>query len=69
MNILKPGDLSRANASRRFECDACGCEFVADRLEYREATDCRNGRYLRIACPTCGRDVALYPEDEKGVRE
>lgn len=64
MNILKAGNLNRIDNVKHFECDTCGCIFEADRTEYLRETDFRNGHYFICKCPTCDRDVILYPEDE-----
>ena len=63
MKIIKPGDLHRLEAARRFECERCGCVFEASSAEYRTETDFRNGHYYVMACPTCHRDVVCHPED------
>ena len=63
MKIIKPGDPVKQAAIRRFSCEHCGCVFEADRTEYRDMKDCRNGHFYLHPCPTCGREVAAYPED------
>ena len=60
MKILKEGDPGRLENSRRFECPACGCVFVANEGEYRRDVDLRNETTLTCECPTCGRKVYRY---------
>ena len=55
---------SEGNA-RRFQCEACGCVWEADRSEYHRETDFRNGHYYVCKCPTCERDTISYPEDQQ----
>lgn len=71
MKIIREGDLARVKTMHRFECERCGCVLEADATEYRTESDFRNGHYFVIACPTCGREICLYPEDERrgGSRE
>lgn len=64
VRVIKEGDPERAK-SVLFECERCGCVWEANGKEYRRETDCRNGHYCIMVCPTCGRDATRYPEDEK----
>ena len=64
MKILKAGDINRIDNIRHFECKDCGCVFEADKSEYHQHTDFRNSHYYVIQCPTCGKHVVAYPEDE-----
>ncbi len=34
MKIIKPVDLNRVKAIKRFECNKCGCIFEMERSEY-----------------------------------
>ena len=54
MNIIKPGDMSRLDTTKRFECPACGCIWDANASEYRREMD-RNGDVFACECPTCKR--------------
>ena len=65
VKILKAGDLNRIGNARRFQCEACGCVWEADRSEYHRETDFRNGHYYVCKCPTCERDTISYPEDQQ----
>ena len=60
MKILKEGDPGRLENSRRFECPACGCVFVANEGEYRWGKDPRNEEAMICECSTCGRRVYRY---------
>lgn len=46
MKILKHGDLK----PRKFKCSNCGCEFVADKMEY---TLTHVEELYCICCPEC----------------
>lgn len=60
MTVLKDGDLDRAKQSvlkpRRFECEQCGCEFEANKDEYKEAFQYNETSYF-CKCPCCGTTV------------
>lgn len=64
MKIIKEGDLARVTSTRRFECERCGAIWEADASEYRVECDFRNGHYCVMACPTCRRDVIVYPDED-----
>ena len=64
MKIIKAGDIRRIDNTRKFTCKRCGCVFEADRSEYHTQSDFRNGHFYVCMCPTCGRDVLTYPEDD-----
>lgn len=56
MEIIKHGNLKPI----LFECQQCGCEFIADLNEYQESY--LNGeRYLIVNCPDCN-NVAYVSE-------
>jgi RNase P subunit RPR2 len=58
MEIIKHGNLTPI----RFECKKCGCEFIADITEYKEAYS--NGeKHLIVDCPDCN-NVAYISERE-----
>ena len=52
VKIIKPGDLSRLETVRRFECDLCGCVWEAGPAEYSTCFE-RNEIICACACPTC----------------
>ena len=63
MKVIRPGDPEKQRAIKMFRCENCGCEFEADRTEYKTASDYRNGHYCICPCPTCGKDVIHYPDE------
>lgn len=57
MEIIKPGDLSRLKQTKTFKCCRCGCEFLADKSEYRYGGTQYNTIYYVCNCPTCNNQV------------
>lgn len=58
MRILKEGRRELIMQSRKFECGACECIFIADNNEYRYKDDQREGSmWWRCDCPCCGKAV------------
>ena len=58
INIIKPGDLSLLKETKAFSCKKCGCEFLADREDYKFQYSQREGiSWYEIKCPTCGANV------------
>ena len=55
MKIIRQGDLSRLDKTRRFQCHDCGCIWDVNQTEYRYESDGRNGDTWICECPTCGR--------------
>lgn len=53
MKILKPGNIP----TKKFICPDCGCEFEADKLEYKsigkEEAQMGLAKY-KCKCPCCG---------------
>lgn len=60
MEIIKVGDISRLKHIREFECEECGCVFLADGTEYSYAGMQFNTSYYKCECPTCG--LFVYAE-------
>ena len=60
MKLIKQGDPNKANGGVEFECDQCGCIFVADRTEWKYAPQMAQqrgeGTYI-CKCPCCGKEV------------
>lgn len=61
MEILKQGDAQRAKQKKlrikRFVCDECGCEFKANKTEYKEPSQmdyCGDRITAYCKCPCCG---------------
>lgn len=61
MRILREGNGELVIRSRKFECDNCGCVFVANKNEYRYIGNQREGDAWRCNCPYCG-EVAITSE-------
>lgn len=57
MTILKDGDLDHiiqvVLKTRRFECEQCGCEFEANKDEYKVVSQYNEISYF-CKCPCCG---------------
>ncbi len=53
MKILKEGNLELLKQTKRFSCSYCGCEFEADKGEYK-TTNQYNEYYHSCKCPCCG---------------
>lgn len=63
MRVIKYGDTNRLRGIRRFICKECGCEFEADKTEYKYIFDQREDcGWYSIRCPTCNQ---LVTKDEK----
>jgi endogenous inhibitor of DNA gyrase (YacG/DUF329 family) len=58
VEILKRG-TPPAEARLTRECRRCGTEFRFTRSEATFHTDQRDGDYLEIACPVCGKPVTV----------
>lgn len=58
MKIIKHGDLKE----RRFKCEFCGCEFIADCSEYKYIYDFGND-WINVLCPYCSGDNKIYPSN------
>lgn len=57
IKIIKPG--KKPETTERFECPHCGCVFEADRHDYEEAFNTRDGcYYYAIDCPNCRHTVS-----------
>lgn len=65
MFVIKPGKSKEHDCAVRFNCELCGCEFLAfdDEFEIRYNTFQGAGVYSKDAyakCPTCGATVITY---------
>lgn len=60
MEIIKRGKTPE-NRSYRTTCDNCGTVFKFQQLEATYMADNRDGDYLEIDCPVCGKEVRLQP--------
>lgn len=62
MKILKHGDLKL----RKFTCDDCGCEFVADKTEYEiyefQAPKNLITTYM-VICPDCSLPISVHGDE------
>ena len=60
MKIIKEGDPEKAKGVVQFECDQCGCIFVADKTEWiyapQTAQQRGEGTYI-CKCPCCRYNV------------
>lgn len=58
MKILVEGKLDKLKEVK-FECDRCGCVFVANEMEYRVLSKNWAGDYavLSCECPCCKMEV------------
>lgn len=59
MKIIKPGKKPSMN-NKKFECENCGCVFMADKFEYHGTAQLGVMDGLppyECKCPTCGNYV------------
>ena len=59
MKIIKPGLLPQ-NREHQITCSTFKCEFEFKQAEAKEVHDQRDGNFLQIACPCCGRQCTKY---------
>ena len=59
MEILKHGDPERIKKIRKFECNQCGCEWLADRTEYCFSGMQYNIQHIACECPECHNLVIM----------
>lgn len=59
MRITKRGVLP-ATKVYQFECNHCHTEFECEQGEASYISDQRDGDYLAMACPVCGRSCTVY---------
>lgn len=59
MEIIKQGDLSRLKDKKYFICQHCGCEFIANKSEYKSLGMHLNMMAYGCTCPTCKKQVYL----------
>ncbi len=57
MEIIKQGADLEAIQKKEFHCNYCGCEFIANKNEYKTESGCRNDCYCISECPNCKRKV------------
>ena len=62
MKILKPGDVSKLDDTRRFECNKCGCVFEATKAEYRGQSLSDDEWIYACECPVCKYTVTMSGE-------
>ena len=59
MKILVEGKLDKLKEVK-FECDRCGCVFVANEMEYRVIGENFYGHYtVMCECPCCKMEVLM----------
>lgn len=58
MKVIQEGDITKLSDAYRFDCDKCGCVWIASAAEYvaRYGFD---KKYLVCKCPTCNYGVRL----------
>ena len=78
MKIIKQGKTEEElkailNATKRFECNTCGCIFEADKGEYEHSLSCRNEDiYYFCKCPNCKKnahEVKMRELEKKGIKD
>lgn len=60
MKILKRGRLTKKG--KRFDCNVCGCAFVAEQSEYKFEGSQRDWAYV-AKCPCCNNKAWTCSED------
>ena len=57
MKIINEGNAALALAKREriveFHCKLCGCIWEANKTEYRDESNQREGNQFSCMCPTC----------------
>ena len=63
--VLLPGVDNSYKEAKRFDCEYCGCAFIADDKEYKQYKN-HLGKYVYFMdCPCCKRNINRY-EDSTG---
>ena len=57
MKVIKQGDLSKVDTTRRFECHVCGCVWEATPRDYLHIYDVHNEHLIGCDCPTCFKTI------------
>lgn len=60
MEIIRKGVASESK-TYRVSCDNCDTLFKFQQLEANWVTDNRDGDYLEVDCPVCGKSVTVTP--------
>lgn len=61
MQILRQGYIKAPDPNLEFECDNCGCEFIAERREVEYSEEVSWGpdhNEYRCNCPCCGEECS-----------
>ena len=58
MKILVEGKLDKLKEIK-FECDRCGCVFVANEMEYRAKAEFYGYYTVMCECPCCRMNVLV----------
>lgn len=61
MKILKKGKIK--NETHKFECEKCGCKFIADKVEYQKEYIYERGETIikyETVCPTCAYKIIEF---------
>lgn len=54
IEIIKHGNRPITDKRVRFKCGRCGCEWIADNLEYTPYTAGMGHKWVCCRCPECG---------------
>ena len=63
MKILKNGNPNKCRKPERFVCDRCGCEYIAEKDEYKipdNYASQHDGIKSECECPACGAMNYIY---------
>lgn len=69
MTIIKHGDKNIIDGKRVFVCSRCGCEFEANRKEYRVFLISDRKKEYRIECPECEYYIIQTEKRERKKRK
>ena len=62
MKIITPGNINRLKMHKRFECEYCGCVFLANVDEYSDYSSQHAGHMYIAECPCCNRPAWNYTD-------
>lgn len=63
MKIIEQGKNLKTDIERKFHCNTCGCEFIAEKGEYYYEVDKADCAHFAAYCPNCKTCVGLNVDD------
>lgn len=62
MIIISHGNPKRQKPDAKFECQWCGCIFIAEFGEYQKHDSQIQGDWVETHCPECGKRTNMRAE-------